>query len=482
MTAPVLRIDEALADRNLLGAALGDLWSWGVWVAVLKAAYGDTMSVDDHGRFHLVSGGRAPPMRKVRELVVVASRRCGKGRMSAAIAVYEALMVKRDLAPGETGVVACVSPTRGQAKIILDYCRGYLESSPVLREELVDISAEEIKLANGNIITTLAQDYRTLRGRTLLVAILDEASFLRSDESSTPDIEAARALLPGLSTTAGMLVTVSSPYRKSGLIFQRYRDHYGKDDDDVLVVKGASATFNPNLDRGMIEADRERDPEAALCEWDGEWRTDLQAFLSDELIDRATDYGRPLELPPREKVEYRAFVDASAGRHDAFTLCVAHRDGDRVIADVVRGRRPPFDPASVAAEYTKLVREYRCGLVTGDNYAGAWVTNAFQEAGCKYQTSPKTRSELYLESLPLWTRGLVVIPDHKPLIRELRLLERRTARSGKDSVDHGPSGSDDYANALAGALWLCRHQPELPLVAPILCLAPRVHFGDHPGW
>jgi hypothetical protein len=31
-------------------------------------------------------------------------------------------------------------------------------------------------------------------------------------------------------------------------------------------------------------------------------------------------------------------------------------------------------------------------------------------------------------------------------------LERRTSRSGKDTVDHGRNGSDDYANSLAGVL------------------------------
>ena len=31
-------------------------------------------------------------------------------------------------------------------------------------------------------------------------------------------------------------------------------------------------------------------------------------------------------------------------------------------------------------------------------------------------------------------------------------LDRRTGRSGKDSVDHGPRGHDDVANAAAGAL------------------------------
>jgi hypothetical protein len=37
---------------------------------------------------------------------------------------------------------------------------------------------------------------------------------------------------------------------------------------------------------------------------------------------------------------------------------------------------------------------------------------------------------------------------------EFRRLERRRGRSGKDSIDHPPRGSDDTANAVAGAMWL----------------------------
>src|SRR5262249_45665209 len=201
---------------------------------------------------------------------------------------------KRKLAPGEVGVVATISPTRQQAAIILSYCRGYLEASPVLRAELQEVTADEIRLRNGNVICTLTSDYRTMRGRTLLLAILDEASFLRSEETSVPDIEAARALLPGLATQAGMLCILSSPYRRSGLLFQRFRDYPGKSDDGVLVVAGPSTLFNPTLDAAMIEAARASDPQAALSEWDGQFRTDVSAFLSDELIDAAIDHTRPL--------------------------------------------------------------------------------------------------------------------------------------------------------------------------------------------
>jgi hypothetical protein len=257
-------------------------------------------------------------------------------------------------------------------------------------------------------------------------------------------------------------------------MYAKHRDYFGRDDDDVLVVQGGTLAFNPSIDAGVIERARTDDPQAALSEWDAEFRTDLSQFLDDASIDGSIDHARPLELPPRENVAYRAFTDASAGRHDAFTISVCHRDGERVIADVVRGRKPPFDPASVAKEFASLAREYGCGFVTGDNYAPGWVAGAFRDAGVEYKTSRLTRSETYIESLPLWTRGLVGIPNQPQLVRELRLLERRCARSGKDSVDHGPSGSDDFANSLCGALVLAAAKRSDAIVGPVVGLVPRI--------
>ncbi len=139
-------------------------------------------------------------------------------------------------------------------------------------------------------------------------------------------------------------------------------------------------------------------------------------------------------------------------------------------------------PAATAAEYAMLARQYRCTFVTGDNFAQEWVAGAYRTAGVEYRRSPRVRSELYLEGLPVFTRGLVRIPDHPQLLRELRLLERRTARSGKDSVDHGVGGSDDYANSLFGALYLVAKRPDVLMGAwPILVSAPRTNFGDFNG-
>ena len=49
-----------------------------------------------------------------------------------------------------------------------------------------------------------------------------------------------------------------------------------------------------------------------------------------------------------------------------------------------------------------------------------------------------------------------MLPRSDRLVQQLATLERRTARGGKDSIDHPPGGHDDIANAIAGAALLAR--------------------------
>ena len=454
-------IRDALRDPNLLGSGLGDVQSWTTWMAVLAAAFGERLNRHERRAFEAVAGSRQPPARKVQELWAICGRRAGKSRVAAVVAVFIATCVDHSgkLSPGEPGVVLVLAASRSQAGVVLGYVRAFLQSSPLLRQLIVDDNAEELRLSNGVTIAVHAANFRTVRGRTLLACVFDEAAYWRDETSAVPDVETYRAVMPSLATTGGMLIGISSPYRRIGLLFAKFRDHFGQDSDEVLVVRGPTAAFNPTIDQSVIARARESDPTAALSEWDAEFRSDLSQFLDDDSIDAAVDPSRPMDLPPRDGVVYRAFADASAGRHDAFCLGIAHNEGERIVADVIRGRRPPFDPASVAAEYAALAKEYRCSRVIGDAYAGEWVAQAFRSAGVEYGRSELPKSGLYLEGLPAFTRGMVSIPDNPTLIRELRLLERRVSRSGKDSVDHGTGGSDDHANVLFGALYLCRPRP-----------------------
>jgi hypothetical protein len=474
----LLAIDAAIKHPALLGASFPDLSTWRTWLVVLKAMSGLPLDEEERRAFEAVSGGRRSPARRVRQLWCLLGRRSGKSRVAAALAVYSACLCDHSaaLSPGETGAVLVLAASRDQAKTVFNYALGFIEASPELSGEVASVTANEVRLKSGVVIAVHANSYRTIRGRTLLCCIFDEVAFWRDETSAVPDLETYRAVLPALMTTKGQLIGISSPYRKRGLLFDRHRDFFGKNSDDVLVVQGPTVAFNPTIDEVEIAEAREADPEAALSEWDAQFRTDLTALLEDELIEAAIERGRPLELPPRSEHAYMAFADASAGRHDAFCIGIAHKEGDdgRIIADVIRGRRPPFDPASVAKEYAELAQSYGVQSIVGDNYAGEWVSRAFEAAGVAYRRCEHPKSTLYLNGLSTFTRGQISIPDHAPLIRELRLLERRVSRSGKDSVDHPTGGSDDNANVLFGAIWLLSKRVYEPaIVMPIITGVPR---------
>jgi hypothetical protein len=478
-------IDAALLDENLLGCALGNPVTWRTWIAVLKAAFGRRLTPEERAVFDRVAGGRSPPIKPVRELWVIAGRNSGKSRMAGALSAYTATVLDHagKLAPGERGMVLTLSASKDQAATVHGYAEAFITASPILRQRVRDVTAEQIRLDGDVIIGTHVNSYRTVRGRTLLACIFDEAAFWRDEASANPDAAVYTAVLPMLLRTGGMLIGISTPYRRVGLLHQKHRDCFGKDDPSILVVQGPTGVFNPTVDAVAIAAARASDPHGAVGEWDAEFRSDLSAFLDDASIDAAIDYARPLELPPRPETVYHAFTDATGGGPDTFTLCVGHLDGGKFVCDVIRGSRA-HDLNATAAEFAKLARDYGCRQIWGDNYGKGWVSGAFLAAGMEYMRCPRVRSDLYLDGLPMFLRGQVSIPDHPQLVRELRLLERRSARSGKDTVDHGVGGHDDHANSLFGALHLAARRPEVKLVSPGVWTEsggwisePRVHRG-----
>ena len=90
--------------------------------------------------------------------------------------------------------------------------------------------------------------------------------------------------------------------------------------------------------------------------------------------------------------------------------------------------------------------------VVGDRYAGEWVTEQFKSNGITYELAEQPKSDIYRDVLPLINSGKVELLDLAKLEAQFIGLVRRTARSGKDSIDHAPGGHDDVVNSVCGAL------------------------------
>jgi hypothetical protein len=256
-----------------------------------------------------------------------------------------------------------------------------------------------------------------------------------------------------------LLFCISSPWAKRGEAWRVFRQYWAKDDAPVVVVQAPTRTLNATVSQDEIDRSYADDPVRAATEWGAQFRSDVETFLTAEQIDAVVVRDRIL-LPPTRRASgsllaYVAFVDPSGGAGgDSFTGAIAHREGDRVVLDSIFERRPPFSPEQTVVDIATWLQPYGVRTVSGDRFAGEWPREQFRKAGITYAPAPQTKSEIYREMLPLVTSGIVELLDQARLLAQLRQLERRVARGGRESIDHGPSAHDDVVNAAAGALVL----------------------------
>lgn len=453
----LITMREALADPQLLGSVMpGDTWK--AWRALLIAIMGERLDDEERAIFTALTGREVEPMEMVEEFWAVVGRRGGKTRAAAVLATYFGSFVdhSQKLAQGERGVIPFMAASTRQAAVAYGYAAGIFETVPMLAGLVTNKTAETISLSTGVDLEVRPASYRTARGITAVAAIGDEAAFWRSDNSANPDTEILNAIRPALATTGGPLIVISSPYARRGEVYTNWRRHYGpKGDPLILVAQAPSRTLNPSLPQKVVDRAMERDESSARAEYLAEFRTDIEAFVTREVVEACVSLG-VYERAPLSTVHYKAFVDPSGGSADSFTLAIGHLEGTGskkiAILDAVRETKPPFSPEAVVAEYAELLKRYRVHTIVGDRYAGEWPRESFRNHQITYEPSASPKSDMYRDLLPYLNSGEVDLLENDRIVSQIVGLERRTSRSGKDSIDHAPGGHDDVANAVAGVL------------------------------
>ena len=198
------------------------------------------------------------------------------------------------------------------------------------------------------------------------------------------------------------------------------------------------------------------------------------AFFDGANIQRCIVAGRR-RLPPLPNVEYCGFVDMSGGSSDDSCLAISHKNGDRLVLDLVmnQGRRPPFNPRHAIKKFVGVLQEYGVRRVTGDRYAGETFRQDFQDLGITYHTCRVTRSDLYEALEPAVNAAEVELLDLPKLQEQLLTLVMRGSK-----VDHQSGDHDDWSNAAAGAIWMIRprvqSEPRIRSLDNLADVAPAV--------
>jgi hypothetical protein len=451
---PIVSWRESTEDPDLLGHVLHGP-SWRPHRILLTAAFGEQLTDDERTVFQAFTNREKEPGKCVSEFAVVAGRRTGKssGLMSAAATYIAGLCNFSDvLRSAETGTLLVLAQDQGVAKQILDYVTENFERSKILRPRFIRRVSDTIELTNNITIAVRPANSARLRGPTYIGVFCDElAHWFTDGDYANPDTAVLGAVRPAMLTTNGMLFMASSPWGRKGVLWDTYNKHYGpKGKPNILVAKGTTTQFNPNISQETFDAELERDPDLNSAEYLAEFRSDLESYVRLEAVEACISHGW-FEREPSMSESYVAFDDPSTGSgDDSWALAISHaqcNNANKVTIDLVREWRPPFSAEAVIKEICDICRYYRCFKITSDR-TGKWTEERFTTfGGVTREITAKNKHDLYTGFLPVLNSGCVELLDHQRSINQLLSLER-----SRTKIDHPPRQHDDLINAIAGSV------------------------------
>ena len=424
---------------------------------MLAAIFGLPMDDEALALYRQCTGRLEAPAAPCDEAYFVVGRRGGKSFFKATLAVYAAAFkdYRQYLADGERATIAVIAADRKQARVIVRFIRGMFARSPMLSALLEREVSDAFDLRNRTTIEVMTCSAKTTRGYSIPLALCDElAHWATSEGAAEADTDVLEALRPSMASIPGsMLICASSPYSRKGALWDAYRKYYATSDPHILVWQAATRTMNSTVSQAFIDRQFDLDPISAEAEYNAQFRSDIEGYLTREAVENVVMPGRRELAPMPGRFRHFGFVDPSGGGQDSYCLAIAHLEGEAVVLDCLREVKPPLDPAVTTGELAAVARSYGLSTVTGDRYGGQWPAEVWRAHGITYQFSEKSKSDLYGELLPLINAGKVELLDNQRLVNQLAGLERRTVRgSGRDTIDHpvGPNYHDDVANVCAG--------------------------------
>jgi len=419
--------------------------------------------------------------------VLNAGRRAGKTRVFGVLALWT--MFRR---PGTKVLIVSageISVKRTHAEI-----SAMVNSALGTASSVAEDNVHTLTLSNGSTLESVPSSLRAVRSAEADLLIIDEAGFV-----DQPVWEAAEPVV-GARPGARVLIA-STPWGGPGHFFHDlWRQGMDRPDAEVQSWHWPS-TVSPMVDQVWLEGVRSRSASDYFArEYLAEWQGQFGAYFDeDELMSNVADY------PLLDAVAIRAhsrFVDglgtlrdrpAVAGvdwgmRRDANALVVVSPLEDFGLNDdrLGEGCRAMFVPYLVAesgwqwddfaAHVAEVASAYDMKVIASElNGVGDAATRMLEIAIDRKRVERGWRGRTYVSGV--WTdmrrkqagfgkiklllqRGLLVLPRHPELLKQLRALEFEQSQAGgvRISVPEN-KGHDDLAMALMQAV-SCLRDPE----------------------
>lgn len=465
-----MKISAAIESRHgFQGFFRGRLETWWPWIAFFKVLQGEALDKRELELFRACTGLEEPPPGPFREVYCICGRRSGKTTASAVLAATFALWGnwEKHLSRGERARVFIVSPTMQQGQILKGYLDGLFGCQPALERMVKRTLQESIELRNNVTLEIKPASWRSTRGYSCGMLILEEVAFFRFEvETANPDREVYNALLPAMTTIPGaMVMAISTPFARQGLLYEKFEKYWAKP-GPVLIWRAKSWQMNLTLDERKIREQylEALGPAEFGAEYEAAFREDIEQYLPLEVIESSIVPGVEY-LGPRPGMVYHAFADASEGLRkgaDSMTLGISHVEpGGLLFLDLLLEWIPPFQPKEVISIMAETARLYRVFKIRQDRHSLGWIASDLEPHKISVEVSSMPKSEIYQRLSVLMSKGLVRLLDLPRLKSQLVGLQRFLHGGGQATVDHLRSGKDDCANSAAGAVVMASEEAEV---------------------
>jgi hypothetical protein len=332
--------------------------------------------------------------------------------------------------------VLILAPTQRQSSELFKRVKDLIGASPknwgVERETQTIIEFEN----DSRIICLPAgSDGHNIRGYTADYIICDEAAFIEDSIFSS-------VLLPMLATTNGTLALASTPFGKSGFL---YDEAWTGEDWHLTHVPSSES---PLVDSEFIAEQRETLSRTEFRqEIEGEFVSSAAAFFDRDVLRAAT--GSDSAFTGKNVV-----LGADIARHGSDRTVIVPMDGNGTINGDAMVSDPELNLTDAVNHITRLYNRYDCrSVVIDETGVGAGPVEMLEDdlgervvTGVKFTISKKQSMYNALKS-DLENRS-VTLPDHRRLQREFKELEYELTRGGKTKIHHPSGGTDDHPDAV----------------------------------
>jgi hypothetical protein len=440
--------------------------------------------------------------KEYKKLVAVLGRRSGKTDMIVGTAAaYEAVLGghKKHVRPGQEFKMLWFAQSKGDAQTTMNFVKLALEESPLLKNEIKEAIASEIRLKNGLVIEPVPVGKAVGRGHAAPIVVCDESGFWYSDpNAANPDYEVLRAVsYSQLQFPDAKIFIPSTPWAEQGILWESFKagtegrklqceacrkkqnficehplEARSKHTDMLMVHASTAAMQNPLITRKRLVEIHRDDPEAFPRESGAQFIKSVSGWLNGKKIEKAIDLGvYQREYQKNKSITYVACIDP-AFRKDSFALTIGHHDQKLgIIQDFIRYWEPqpgePLKPGIVLDEIKSHLSEYGISTVYSDQYQLESLQQLALDRDFTingYDFTGSSKAKICGSFKVVVDNDRIRLLEHELQKQQLEKLQRQVLQSGHIRIAAPQGQHDDLAMVLILmariVMWLVAEAPK----------------------